>query len=382
MVERRVPREISAADGARRTGGMTPQPLRTVGSVARITEAASERYGMLCLDRNERVSPLPPTVLNEIAAELAIIDWTRYPNTDPIYEALCRFFGRRRDEVILTPGSDGALRSLFQAFVGNGDAVVTVRPSYAMYEVYAALFGADVHAVDCDSTLAVQVESIASQIEAGVKLVLIANPNQPTGSLLTSDDIGVLLNRAADVGALVVLDEAYAAFARCSAAEAFPEHPNLVVLQTFSKAWGLAGMRLGVALSTQAVIAAMGAVRSVYDITAPSAAALRVVLSHADAVYAYRDEVDAGREYLAEKMRSVGFHVFPTATNFMVIRTEPVIEPERLISELCEAGILIRGPFAHPSMAGCVRISLGPVDIMVRVVEAVHVILQRCQSSR
>ena len=257
-------------------------PRVNVSSVSRLHEAASEREGLLCLDRNERVTPLPDSVSKVIGAKLAELDPTRYPNPDHAYEALQRSFGRGRNQALLTPGSDGALRSLFQAYVNQGDVVVTVRPSYAMYEVYAQLAGAEVRAVDCGADRRFSVPELCSLIDNRVRLVLLANPNQPTGTMLSDAELAQTVDAVASAGALLAIDEAYAPFARASALERFGDHPNVLILQSFSKAWGLAGLRVAAAFAQPPVITALATVRSVYDINAAALIALGVLLDHLD----------------------------------------------------------------------------------------------------
>ncbi len=352
-----------------------PSPVASVGAVQRIVEAASEREGMLCLDRNERLSPLPITVEQELATAIAALNWAQYPNTDNVYLALQQHYSRPRQDLLVTPGSDGALRSLFQAFVESGDIIVTLRPSYAMYEVYAALAGATVRAVDADASLSIDVDNLIDHISDGVKLVILANPNQPTGVSLSQVELERVLARVERVGALLVVDEAYASFADFSTIVAFPGRPNLITMQTFSKAWGLAGLRVGVVIADPSVITALATVRSVYDITSAGATAVEIVLRHPEVAAAYRDEIDEARRYLSAELADLGLFVFASETNFLVIRTAPVAAPARLVEQLHSRGILVRGPFSHPSMVDCIRITLGPRRAMEMVVTALREIV-------
>lgn len=340
-------------------------------------EAGSERSGLLCLDRNERVGTFPAGIAAELSARLSDLDPTRYPSADSVYPLLSRWFAVDRERLLLTPGADGALRSLFQAYIEPGDAVVTVRPSYAMYEVYADMAGARVSAVDCGSDLRFDLSEMMALMSDDVRLVVLANPNQPTGAVVEVPRLSGLIETAARIGALVVVDETYAPFADTTVLDFYGDRSNVIVLQSFSKVLGLAGLRVGAVVADSEVIEALATVRSVYDINAAALVALEVLLEHPEAFDQYRREITEGRVRLEEGLRALGLSPFPTAANFIVVRVRPVIEPQVLIDALMYKGILIRGPFDHPSLDGCVRITLGPTSVMNQVVAAIADVLEQ-----
>jgi len=350
--------------------------VRGLADVVRLPEGGKERRGLIPLDRNERLAPLPDVFLDELRAGLDSVLLTEYPVLDGLYADLSAWLGVPRESLLLTTGSDAAFRAAFQAYVEPGDGVVLLEPSYAMYRVYARLFRADVRPVEFGPGHALEPESLLERIGPGVKLVLIANPNQPTGTLIEPEVLRVAVEQGAEHGALVMIDEAYFPFSGVTMIDRLGEHSNLVITRTFSKAHGLAGLRVGVLAASEEVASTLFKVRSVYDVNAVAALAARTALAHPEIADDYVREVDAGRDVLVERARALGLEPLPSPTNFLQIRVSESVEPTALIDALRDRGYLVRGPFNHPSLAGCVRVTLGPPELMARFAEALEQALE------
>jgi histidinol-phosphate aminotransferase len=341
-----------------------PAPLAALQGVTRASESARARSGLIALDRNERLGPLPDWFVDQLRESLDSRLLTTYPALDELYADLAGWTGLDEDRLLLAPGSDAAFRAAYQAYVAPGDRVVMLDPSYAMYSVYAGIFGAEAVRVPIGRSLEVDPGALLDAISADVRLVLLASPNQPTGAALPEELLRAVLARAGEAGALVVVDEAYHPFSRTTVLPWAADEPGLLVTRTFSKAAGLAGLRLGIAAGSPDVIGALAKVRSVFDITSFSAMAARLVISHPEVMDDYVAQVDAGRVILAAQARAAGFEPVDSATNFLVIRTEPRAAPADLIAALRERGWLVRGPFAADCLADCIRVTLGPPELM------------------
>ena len=282
-----------------------PAPAPGVSAIERLPEGGNERRGSVPLDRNERLSPLPDSVVEELRAGISSELLTEYPVLDAAYADLGRTLGLPRERLLLTPGSDAAFKALYHCYVRPGDRVVMLDPSYAMYAVYARMFEASAVTVPVREDLSVDPELLLDEIAPGTRLVLLASPNQPTGTVLGEETLRAVCERAAAAGALVLVDEAYFPFSGRTLLPFAGGLPNLVVTRTFSKAWGLAGARVGFASAHPEVIRTLFKVRSVYDVTALSAHCLRVMLAHPEVSADYVAEVDAGRHLLAERVRAL-----------------------------------------------------------------------------
>lgn len=352
----------------RATGARIPKPAPGVEAVERLSEAGNERSGLVPLDRNERLSPLPEAVLEELRAGIDSDLLTGYPVLDDAYADLGAAVGLPRQRLLLTSGSDAAFKAMYQCYVRPGDRVVMLSPTYAMYDVYARMFEAEPVAVSIGDDLTLDGERLLGAVTPETRLVLLASPNQPTGTVLAPDLLAAVVERAADAEALVLVDEAYFPFADATLLP--QERPNLVVTRTFSKAWGLAGARVGFAAADPEIVHTLYKVRSVYDITALSAHCLRVLLAHPEVATDYVAEVDSGRELLVERARAAGLEPVPCPTNFLPIRVAQRVDPAELVAALEQRGFLVKGPFGAPCLRDFIRVTLGPPELMGRFADA------------
>jgi histidinol-phosphate aminotransferase len=352
-----------------------PAPAPGVSSIERLPEGGDERRGSVPLDRNERLSPLPDSVIEELRAGISSELLTEYPVLDGAYADLQRAVGLPRERVLLTAGSDAAFKALHLCYVRPGDRVVMLDPSYAMYAVYARMFEANAVTVPVAEDLSVDTDLLLDAIARDTRLVLLANPNQPTGTMLAAETMRAVLDRAADAGALVLVDEAYYPFSRTTLLPEAPELPNLVVTRTFSKAWGLAGARVGFAAAHPEVVRTLFKVRSVYDITALSAHCLRVMLAHPEVSDDYVAEVDKGRDLLVERACALGLEPYECATNFLPIRLRGRADPATLVAALGARGYLVKGPFGARCLRDYIRVTLGAPALMSAFADALAEVL-------
>jgi len=163
---------------------------------------------------------------------------------------------------------------------------------------------------------------------------------------------------------LVVVDEAYYPFSGHTLLPWVAEHPNLVVTRTFSKAWGLAGVRVGLVAAHPEVIANLYKVRSAYDVNAVAAACTSVMLGHPEVAEDYAAAVAAGRELLVTRAQELGLEPVPSLTNFQVLRVAQRRDPAELVAALLERGYIVKGPFGAPGLRDCIRVTLGPAALM------------------
>jgi histidinol-phosphate aminotransferase len=354
---------------------MVPKPIDTLAQIHRLREGGSERGRYVSLDRNERLAPLPDWLIDDIRAGIDSTLLTTYPVLDGLYQDLTDTLAIDREQLLLTAGSDAAFRALHQAYVRRGDRVVMLDPSYAMYPIYARMFGAEPVQVPFALDLSVDTDALLDAISPGVRMVLLADPNQPTGTKLPHTVLRQLLARAGDCGALLIVDEAYFPFSRTTVLPWVADHAQLVVTRTLSKAWGLAGLRIGFAVAHPEVISTLYKVRSAYDVNAVAAMCARRLLAHPEIADEFVSEVDAGRHALADRARSLGLEPLPGETNFQLIRCADRIDPATLVDRLSDRGYLVKGPFSAPSLRECVRVTLGPPQLMMQFCDVLEQVL-------
>lgn len=346
------------------TTALPPEPVAAVAGIERWPDPGSERDGLIGLDRNERLAPLPDAFLAELRERLTSALASTYPAAGVLHGELAEALGLPRESLLVTPGTDPALRAVHLAFVRPGDRIVRLEPTYAMVPIYGRMFAARDIAVAYDEELALDVDALLAAVEPGVRLVVLANPNQPTGTALEPEAVAALADRCAAAGALLVLDEAYHPFYEGTGLPLVETSGNVLVLRTFSKAAGLAGLRVGFAAGPPPVVRALASVRSAGEVNAVGLEAARLVLAHPGVVDDYVELVEEGRTVLAERARGLGLEPLPSRANFVNIRLPHAHDPAEAAASLQARGYLVRGPFPHPCLVRCIRVTLGPRDLM------------------
>jgi histidinol-phosphate aminotransferase len=306
------------------------------------------------LNTNENPYPPSPYVLEALRNAVAD-DLRLYP--DPTARDLrakaAEVYGVLPDQVLAGNGSDDLLSMLFRACVDAGASadVAYPVPTYSLYDTLARIQGAEPQTVPFGPDFALPAEAL---LAFGARLNLICNPNSPSGTLTPVETIADFARRAKG---LVVVDEAYADFARDSALSLLPSFPNVVVLRTFSKSFSLAGMRIGLAFGSREVLDELGKVKDSYNLDRLSLVAARAALEDLPWMQANVAKVKATREILIGELEEMGFRVPPSDANF-VFATHPKLGGADLYRALRERGILVRH-FSTPALQNGLRITVG-----------------------
>lgn len=313
------------------------------------------RSGRLRLDLNENLVGPPPHALRALA-ELSAAQISSYPEYRQAERKLARFFGVKGEELLVTSGVDEALRLICDGFAEAGRPVLVVEPTFEMYRFCAELVGARVVSLHYDDRLRFPMDEVVRALERlQPRIFFLANPNNPTGALLQPRELRRILDAARHT--MVVVDEAYYEFSGVTAVGWIRRRPNLVVTRTFSKAAGLAGLRLGCLMSNAEVIAALTRVRPPFSVNSAALAAALAIVRHPRPVRQYAREVIAAREKLARALKRMGVTVYPSAANFLLADFGPA--GPALLEKLRRRGILLRDRGANFGRAGWVRITIG-----------------------
>ncbi len=287
--------------------------------------------------------------------------YNRYPDPHQvtIKQRLAPIKGVRPEQIFLGNGSDEPIDLLVRATCtpGGQDSVLIMPPTYGMYEVSAAINAVTVIKVPLTPDFGVNVPAVLSAITPTTKLIWLCSPNNPSGNLLRADDIRAILTAAAN--SLVVVDEAYIDFSGApSWTRELDRHPNLVVLQTFSKAWGLAGLRLGMCFASEELIAVLDKIKPPYNISAPTQALALAALDHEGQKNAMVAALLTERTHLAEQLRLLPSvqRVYPSDANFLLVRFD---DASAVFKRLIEQQIIVRDRSKVILCDGCLRISVG-----------------------
>jgi histidinol-phosphate aminotransferase len=354
-------------------------PRRRVAQLVRENLPKVDRQSKLRLDINENVVGWPDAAVREVLGSITAADLAAYPETVRLYQALARHHHVAAANVVVGAGSELVIRYVFEAFLEPGREVLILDPSFAMFDVYGRLYGADVVTVAFDAALEMPIERLLAAISPRTRLIAVANPNNPTGTVFSADDLVSLAARAAAVGAIVLVDEAYFYFCEETLAPRAAALDNVIVTRTFSKAFGLAGVRLGYGLASEPVVAAVQTVQPIDHVSALAVKFGLYAIAHEELAWDYARAVHQGRRHLVSSLRGMGLRVVDGAGNFVLVdfgaerlRIVDALAPHALV------GATVRLPFANDY----VKITVGPAAEMTRLVDLLRPALATIAAAR
>jgi histidinol-phosphate aminotransferase len=325
------------------------------------------RAGKLRLDFNENTVGCSPRVIEFLKSRLNADELAIYPEYVEARRDLAEFFGVAPEQLLLTNGTDEAIQVIVNTYVDDGDDVVLLRPSYAMYRFYAEVAGASIREIDYrPSDLSFPLDELLEAIRPSTRAMLIANPNNPTGTGVDLAGVERILDKAN--GAALLIDEAYHEFSGVTALGMLPRCPNLFVSRTFSKVYGMAAMRLGCVFSHPGNIGYLHKAQSPYSVNALAALAAREAVRDSEYIRGYVGEVLAAREELYAGLERLGVPYYRSQANFVLFRAGDRAIPIR--DRLREMGVLVRD--RSYELPGCVRVTVGTRAQIARFLKALE----------
>jgi histidinol-phosphate aminotransferase len=322
------------------------------------------RLSKMRLDFNENTVGCSPRVIEFLREKLSAGGLSVYPDYSRVKETLSTFFGVAPEELLLTNGTDEAIQVLVNTYVDDGDEVVTLRPSYAMYRFYAEVAGASIVEVPyVPPAVEFPLEQFLAAITPRTRAVLIANPNNPTGTAIGLAQIERILWQATH--AVVLIDEAYFEFCGVTALRLLNQYPNLFVSRTFSKVYGMAAMRMGCLFSHRANVQYLHKAQSPYSVNMLAAMAAEAAVQDSEYIGNYVTEALASRELLRAGLDRLGITQARSSANFILgYFGDRALEVH---DALREKAILVRD--RSYEIPGGVRITVGTREQAQRVLE-------------
>ncbi|MGI6349376.1 MAG: histidinol-phosphate transaminase [Eubacteriales bacterium] len=279
--------------------------------------------GKVILNANENaIDIFHERFLNQFQKKLQQLSLNRYPDSDSnaLRELFAAYIGAAKEEIIVGVGCDEILRNILDAFVEKGDIVLGLEPTFSMYETLTTIVDGTYCAIACDEDFVPDVKKIvytANELQA--KMLFLCSPNNPTGYTFDASQLRTILE---NTSCLVVLDEVYADFASGTYSNLYREYPRLIVLRTLSKAFSLAGIRVGFGIARAETLQYLYRVKVPYNLNTLSQAAAEVVLSNPDIIHAYTAQTVKRREALYKELKQfLQLKVYPTQANFILIQT-------------------------------------------------------------
>lgn len=350
-------------------------PREAVRAVPAYHPPLAGREG-LRLDFNENTVGCSPRVLEKLR-HMTADDLTKYPERQVVEAAVAEFLKVNATETLLTNGVDEAIHLLCQTYLGTGNEALILVPSYSMYRIYAVAAGANVIGIPLAENFRFPVNELRERITPRTRLIAVANPNNPTGTVATPDQLLQIIRSAPD--AAVLVDEAYFEFYGQTMLDCRIDSPNLFVARTFSKAYGMAGLRVGVLVGDAGQMNSVRLVASPYNVNAVALACVPEAIRDQAYLAEYVEGVLEARVRLQTMLAALGVEFWSSEANFVLLRVGASKEDSaRFVEAMRCRGILVRDRSSDHGCEGCVRITLGPKEHADRLLEALPAAIEEC----
>jgi len=329
------------------------------------------------LSSNENPWPLPEAVREAILK--AALDVSRYPDPAAYHlrRAIARKWGVSPQEVMVGAGTEGVLYSLFQAIIDEGDEVVFPVPTYPLYRLSATAAGATCIEVPLGEDLMPNIEGLVNKCSSKTKAVVLCNPNNPTGLFVSKNDLIKLSSYLESKQILLIIDEAYAEYVSdplyLNGVDLFRQLGSVAILRTFSKIYGLAGLRVGYAIAPKPLVDSYAKVRRVFGVTQAGLAAAVAALDQENYVIEIRNKTIAERENMIKSLKDMGVRVHQTFTNFILINID---NADDICDALLKEGVIVR-PGSDFGFKNYIRVTIGLREENDRFIATLRKVLRR-----
>ena len=325
------------------------------------------RYDYARYDMNENPEGLPQWFVDEVLAEITPEFLATYPEHDKFRKMYADYIGVQPENVAVTNGSDMAIRFAMEVFAEKGSSVVTVAPSFEMYWVNCTMLGLKHVPVSYDADLTIDAKKIVAAIDENTDIVVLLNPNNPIGTVYTEDEARMIIERAREVGAIVIVDEAYHYFYKHTFLPFIKEYDNVVVFRTFSKLLSLAAVRMGMMIGPEELIGYARKSMPSFEVNAIALKFGEHMMQHTDMIEDLMNIEAEGKAWLLDELNKRGYETTSSHGNFIFIK--PKKSAQEVADALRERKILIK-TFGNEFLKKYVRISTGSKKSMEYFLEA------------
>jgi histidinol-phosphate aminotransferase len=342
-------------------------PVRKAILNRRTYEAPAEgRSNKLRLDFNENTAGCSPAVRRALS-KLSGKQIAMYPEYQASTRRLARYFRVRPEELLLTNGGDDALRVFFDTFVEAGSSVLICEPTFPMYRYYSEIAGANIETRRYGREMEFPMEGVLSALRKKPRVLFVANPNNPTGTLLRHHELQKILRAATHT--VVVYDEAYEDFSGVTAVPWIRKYPQLFIARTFSKVAGLAALRLGAVIACTESLSLVRRAMPPFPVNLAALVAAEAAVGDRATMLGYVREVKRLRAWFAAELKKLGVKTYPSAGNFLLANFGP--DGPALFQKLEKQGILLRDR-SKDIGPGFVRITIGTSSEMKRLLSIIR----------
>jgi histidinol-phosphate aminotransferase len=328
------------------------------------------------LDANENVLIEPEWLREKISEAIQTSIVSRYP--DNLYiearDSLADYLKINSNQILLGNGSDDVLDAIVHAFLDNTSELITAEPTFSMYEFLTKIIGAKYVVTLLNDDFNLNSEEILASITENTKIIILSSPNNPTGNQFSTERLKAIIE---GTDRIIVIDEAYVDFADYHLLDWINKYDNLIITRTFSKSWGLAGLRVGYAASNEEMIRFLKNVQKPYSLNIIGQAIIPAIIKDIKYIDNIIQKIKVERKWLQNAYQSINDLIcYPSATNFFLLRIiKEGFTANNLIKQLIKEGVVIRDRSDQPLLKNCVRITIGTREMNEYVVQSLIKIL-------
>lgn len=329
------------------------------------------------LDRNERAIPFSENLLSKLSHRLKEIPLNLYPNVDPLYKKLAGFLNLSQNELYITEGVSGAIKALVETIANPGDNIVCPVPTFALYPVYAQMFQVEFRSLSYQKDYRLNLDQLKSLVDDKTSMVFLPNPNVPIEGTISEKELETLAQFCQDRNIYLIVDEVYYYFGGPSALPSIKKFENVLVVRSFSKAFGLAGVRVGFIAGNERMIDYVSKTRTGYETNSLSSEVIQFYIENFSEIKTYIDEVKQGLNYLKQELNLMKIENNGGETsNFLYINLKSKDLVNRVTSHLKNKNFFIRANWPIPFDQG-LSITGAPMSVMKPLVEELKIILNK-----
>jgi histidinol-phosphate aminotransferase len=336
---------------------------KLISQVDRPAPDTLERANLYRFEKNERTTLFNSDEFDRMMQTIKPFDLVAYSELEPFYNSVCKFLNIDRKELLITSGSDQGIKSVYETFINESDEVINYTPNYAMFSVYAKMFGAKEVVKNYNKQLGIDIGELISSINEATKLIVISNPGH-NGVTVPKVDIIRVLEYTRNFQTIVLVDEAYVDFSTVDMLGHINTYKNLLIVRTMSKAYGIASLRIGFLIGCSEIIAELYRVKPVHEIDGIAAKIGQYLIEHSYIKDQFVNNVNAGKKLLELRLTEMGMEVLPSDTNFVYFKLNRSLQPESVVEDLMKKNIYIKSPLGVDPFKGYLRTTVGDTEQM------------------
>ena len=329
----------------------------------------------LRLDRNEKVDNWEKNILENVLNGKPECFLSTYPEISTLYEKLSKHLNVNKNKLLLTSGIDGSIKNILEVLCNPGSNIAVLSPTYAMYQVYSDIFRLNLFPIKYNEELYFSEKDIEKFLENSPDILFIPNPNQPIESCLSIEELKKIASKCYDKNCILVVDEAYHYFGADSSLPLLDDFDNVIVLRTFSKAFGMPSIRVGYTICNEKIMSIISKPRLAHELSSLSIAIAEYLLDNYDKVREYCDEIISSREFVKEELKKLGLKSHGYKGNYLLITFHNGINVSEIVNKLYSEKIYVKGPWEKP-WSRSITITIGPEKLMKKFIENLKFIME------